>query len=298
MHSGQRKTEPLRTNQPQLYAPGHHLPPRPLSRSAKWAERGCADSISPPRIPQIIRLSNNLPSLGLASTIRWRCAKFSHGHANTTLLAGMHHPNLAGTAGILPSYQTRQVAAAAGAPQHMCHVLHHVLRRPHPQHSPSTRAGPDRPPCNLNTSSVDVHTSSGSSSAELSRAQSSSSSTAPELRPDALEIDASSGGSAHLGLGLGSRFGLGMGLGFGLGSGLGSGVGLGLGSGLGGGSAHTRFLGSVCTAWLGSGLGLGSGFGFGFGFGFGLGLGLGLGFGLGLALHLGVARSGRDGSPG
>ena len=147
----------------------------------------------------------------------------THGHANTTLLAGMSHPNLAGAAGILASYQTRQVAAAAGAPQHMCHVVHHGLRRPHPQHSPSTRAGPDRPPCNLSTSSIDVQTSSvelsraRSISVDLGRAQSSSSSTAPELRPDALEIEASSGGSAHLGLGLG--LGSGMGFGFGLGSG-------------------------------------------------------------------------------
>ena len=110
-----------------------------------------------PQIPQ----SYNLPSPGLASSVYDSLRSgggahqiLTHGHANTTLLAGMSHPNLAGAAGILASYQTRQVAAAAGAPQH----------------SPSTRAGPDRPPCNLSTSSVDVHTSS----VELSRSRSSS----------------------------------------------------------------------------------------------------------------------------
>ena len=69
----------------------------------------------------------NLPSTGLASSVyirqsttRWRAVHqiLTHGHANTTLLAvcRMSHPNLAGAAGILASYQTRQVAAAAGAP--------------------------------------------------------------------------------------------------------------------------------------------------------------------------------------
>ena len=183
LHSGQRETEPLRTNQPPLYAPLVITSARSGSPEARAPRSGLSAGVRIIRGSLKLRLSYNLPSPGLASTIRWRCAKFSHGHANTTLLAGMHHPNLAGTAGILPSYQTRQVAAAAGAPQRMCHVLHHVLRRPHPQHSPSTRAGPDRPPCNLNTSSVDVHTSSGSSSAELSRAQSSSVELSRARRP-------------------------------------------------------------------------------------------------------------------
>ena len=127
----------------------------------------------------------NLPSTGLASSVYdslrspGRCThqtnSHTYGHANTTLLAGMSHPNLAGAAGILASYQTRQVAAAAGSP----HVVHHGLRRPHPQHSPSTRAGPDRPPCNLSTSSVDVHTSS----VELSRSRSISVELSRARRP-------------------------------------------------------------------------------------------------------------------
>ena len=126
----------------------------------------------------------NLPSTGLASSVYDSLRpgggapnSHTHGHANTTLLAvcRMSHPNLAGAAGILASYQTRQVAAAAGSP----HVVHHGLRRPHPQHSPSTRAGPDRPPCNLSTSSVDVHTSS----VELSRSRSISVELSRARRP-------------------------------------------------------------------------------------------------------------------
>ena len=137
------------------------------------------------RLPQITQ-RYNLPSPGLASSVYdslrpggGASNSHTHGHANTTLLAGMSHPNLAGAAGILASYQTRQVAAAAGAPQHMCHVVHHGLRRPHPQHSPSSRAGPDRPPCNLSTSSVDVHTSS----VELSRSRSISVELSRARRP-------------------------------------------------------------------------------------------------------------------
>ena len=135
----------------------------------------------------------------------------------------MSHPNLAGAAGILASYQTRQVAAAAGAPQHMCHVVHHGLRRPHPQHPSRTRSTSVQSQHKLRRCPYELGRAQ-SISVDLGRAQSSSSSTAPELRPDALEIEASSGGSAHLGLGFG--FGLGFGVGFGLRFGLRLGLGL------------------------------------------------------------------------